>query len=114
MLTSCFLSVNLVPPPKPSVSVTSGSSVMLRWTLTSGDVQFVKVQYKLVGTGRPESEWQTVDEDLPASKQSFEVNDLQPGESTARSAYASVVGRRTVTEFFRNSVCRRVVYTETD
>jgi Fibronectin type III domain len=72
--------VNLVPPPKPTVSIVSDTSVMLTWMLTSSDVLFVKVQYKRVGNGRSESGWQTVDEDLPVTKQSFEVTELQPGE----------------------------------
>ena len=70
-----------VPPPKPTVAVTSETSVMLRWVLTSSDdVRFIKVQYKRLGTGRVDSEWQTVEEDLPTTQASFEVTRLQPGE----------------------------------
>jgi Fibronectin type III domain len=71
--------VRLIPPPKPTAHVTSDSSVMLRWTALANEVLFVKVQYKRIGKRRVDSGWKTVDEDLPSTKQSFEVSGLQAG-----------------------------------
>jgi len=84
LLTICeypfdVYSVNLIPPPKPSVIVISETSVMLRWVLTPRDVVFVKVQYKRLKNGRSSSGLETVDEDLQATTQSFEVTRLQSG-----------------------------------
>ena len=69
-------------PSAPTVSQTSDTAVMVRWTAVSTphlDVMFYKVQYRRVG-GRPQSRgWETVDDDIPSTKHSIRVNRLRPG-----------------------------------
>lgn len=72
-----------VPPPRPSVSLLSETSVSLGWTpwsLNGGlNVRFVKVQYREISSERQRTSWNTLEDDLAPSSSSYTVTGLKPG-----------------------------------
>ncbi|KAG8239214.1 hypothetical protein J437_LFUL018991 [Ladona fulva] len=66
----------MVPPSQPNVTRLTDESVMLRWEVPENDglkIQFFKVQYKDMGSGKG---WNTIDDDIPPHIRSYEVRNL--------------------------------------
>ena len=76
----------MVPPPKPSIKVTSDTSVSLSWSTLANDeglpIVFLKVQYKEYKNLKRKNRisWKTIEEDLLPNISSFQVNGLQIGQ----------------------------------
>ena len=83
MYVCVCVAARVAAPSRPDVTPVSDTSVMVRWTVAppSGSLTIVtfKLQYRDVLERTSTPGWQTVDDDIPASHQSFEVTRLRPG-----------------------------------
>jgi len=85
------VTVKLVPPPRPTATKLSDSSVMLEWAeyqLHGNDleVSFVKIQYREISSSTSHSRtWNTMDDDLDPTTRSYVISTLKPGSRCADS-----------------------------